>query len=113
MTVPYLVQRTACCSFIALTLFCGAGCSSEVEVESASETVSVAPDKSQIKARLEEIATTGSGGSATSGLRDALNELKKTDEALANQLLQDLSRLEQMSDSEEIKKLAGSMADKL
>jgi hypothetical protein len=89
------------------------GCKGEVEVQSTSETVPVAPDKATLKARLSEIATTGVGGSATSGLRDGLLELKKTDDALATQLLQDLDRLERLQDSEQIKALAGSMADKL
>ena len=90
------------------------GCGgSEVEVQSQSEATPVTGGKEQIKARLSEIATTGSGGSAVSGIREALTELKATDEALANQLLRDLDRLETLSDPNQIKALAGSMADKL
>lgn len=59
------------------------------------------------------IASSGSGGSATGGVRDALMELKKTEAPLADQLLQDLAKLETLQDSEQIKALANQMVGKL
>jgi hypothetical protein len=93
--------------------FCGCG-PAEVKVEDkSSDQAHAVSGKEQIKARLAEIASTGSGGSAVSGLRDGLNELKKTDAALADQLLQDVGRLETLQDPNEIKALAGQMADRI
>lgn len=91
------------------------GCGpSEVKIEDkSSDAAHAVSGKDQLKARLTEIATSGIGGSAVSGLRDGLTELKKTDDALATQLLKDLSTLETLQESNDIKALAGKMADKL
>ncbi len=91
------------------------GCGqSEVKiVDKSSNEAHKVSGKEQMKARLSEIAASGSGGSAVSGLRDGLIELKKTDAALADQLLNDLSSLEKLQEANEIKALAGQMADKI
>lgn len=92
-----------------------AGCGpSEVKVEDkSSDTARAVSGKDQLKARLTEIAASGIGGSAVSGMNDGLMELKKTDEALANQLLKDLEVLQTLQESAEIKALATKMADKI
>lgn len=84
----------------------------KIEDKSSNEALKVS-GKEQLKARLAEIASSGSGGSAVSGLRDGLAELKKTDGALADQLAKDLDRLETLQEASEIKALAGQMVDKI
>ena len=82
-------------------------------VDQSSSAAHAVSGKDQLKARLTEIANSGSGGSAVSGMQDGLMELKKTDDALATQLLKDLSVLENLQEAAEIKALAAKMADKL
>lgn len=90
---------------------CGPG---EVKIEDKSSNEARAVSgKDQLKTRLTEIATSGIGGSAVSGMQDGLMELKKTDEALASQLLKDLEVLQTLQEPAEIKALAGKMADKI
>lgn len=78
--------------------------------ESQAKSLSSKP---QLKERLEMMAQTGSGGSATSGMREGLQELKKTDSALADGLLADLDNLEKLQDAAAIKAAARKMADKI
>lgn len=102
--------------FLGLSLLLpNVGCGpAEVKIESkSSDEAHKVSGKDQMKARLSEIATSGSGGSAVSGLRDGLLELKKENAALADQLLKDLNKLEMLQDSAEIKALAGQMADRI
>lgn len=99
---------------ISTTVFFGGCGPSEVKIEDKSnEAARAVSGKEQLRERLNEIATSGIGGSAVSGMRDGLMELKKTDDALATQLLKDLSTLETLQESNDIKALAGKMADKL
>jgi hypothetical protein len=68
---------------------------------------------SELKARLEEIAKTASGGSATVGIRPAIDELKATKPQVADSLLSDLSLLEKATSPEEVRAIATRMAGKL
>jgi len=79
----------------------------------SSNEAHVVSGKAQLKERLETIAQTGSGGSAVSGMRQGLDELKKTDAPLADSLLKDLEALEKLQDQAAIKAAARKMADKL
>ena len=99
---------------LTLTLpFIGCG-QAEVKIESkSSNEANKVSGKDAMKARLSEIASSGSGGSAVSGLREGLADLKKDDAALADQLLKDLDRLEKLQDPAEIKAAAGQMVDKI
>ena len=97
-------------------LICSSGCgggSSSGPVTAKTSESPVISGKDQVKERLQAVAASGSGGSALGGVRQALEELKKTDAALADQLLQDLSALEQTDDVETLKKLATDMIAKL
>lgn len=66
-----------------------------------------------IKARLQEVAASGMGGSALMGIRESLEAYKATDEQKANELLADLGNLEAAQDPEQVKRLASEMAAKL
>lgn len=92
-------------------LGCGGGSSSATTKEVSANPV--LSGKDQVKERLQAVATSGSGGSALGGIRDALNELKKTDAVLADQLLNDLTAMEQTDDAETLKKMATDMISKL
>ena len=91
----------------------GCGAPEVKVVDQSSNAAHAVSGKEQLKARLVEIANSGSGGSAVSGMQDGLIELKKTDEALATDLLKDLAVLQQLQESSQIKALAGKMAEKL
>lgn len=95
---------------LLLTVGCGGP---EVTVDPAASAPPVVSGKDQIKQRLQSIIDSGSGGSAVGGLREALEELKKTDAALAEGLLKDLAQLEPMQDPNQIKGMAQRMFDKL
>jgi hypothetical protein len=111
-----IVRRSAFAAGLGLAVAC-CGCGggepadpAPVDVEAASK----ADSTSELKARLNEIATTGSGGSATAGLRPSIEELVKSgDPQKGNELLSDLALLEASQDPEEIKAIAKRMADKL
>ncbi len=110
-----LFSRLACVALLSSVAVSFAGCGpAEVKIEDkSSETARTVSGKDQLKARLTEIATSGIGGSAVSGMRDGLAELKKTDESLANDLLKDLATLETLQETNAIKAMAGKMADKI
>src|SRR5260370_13582 len=73
----------------------GAGSgAADVPIEQKMKPASTA----ELKARLESIAKTGEGGSATAGIRPAVEDLKKTDPKKAEALLPDLTRLERAAD---------------
>lgn len=111
------VNKMVCLTLLlgGSVLICGSGCggSSSGPVTAKTSESPVISGKDQVKERLQAVAASGSGGSALGGVRQALEELKKTDAALADQLLQDLSALEQTDDAETLKKLATDMIAKL
>lgn len=110
-----LFSRLAHWVLLSSVVISFAGCGpAEVKIEDKStDAAHAVSGKDQLKSRLTEIATSGIGGSAVSGMRDGLAELKKTDESLANDLLKDLATLETLQDSNAIKALASKMADKI
>lgn len=112
MRVSQLIRPLLVAAVLTTTAFSGCG-GPTVKVEDKSGTAPAPTGKEQIKKRLTEIAGSGIGGSAVSGIRDALNELKKTDAALAEGLLTDLDELEKLEDSDQIKAKAGQMAGRL
>ena len=106
-----LLEMSVIVAFIGIAIL--PGCGPTVKVDPKANTSPVLTGKEQVKERLKAIASSGSGGSATGGVRDALIELKKTEAPLADQLLQDLAKLEQLQDSAQIKALANAMVAKL
>lgn len=95
-------------SVLGLTLVLLAGCGPKVE----SEPVQATPPPAA-KALLTDVANSGELGSGAANIRQSLEELKKTDAAKADPLLQELDELEKMSDPAKIKAKAKAMADKL
>ncbi len=79
----------------------------------SSEAAQALSGKDQIKDRLKMIAETGSGGSAVSGMRAGLDQMKATDGPLAAELLKDVESLEKLQDQTAIKALANEMLNKL
>lgn len=76
---------------------------------------SVAPPSPAEKAiaELDRIAKTGMVDSAVFLVRENLEDLKSTDKAKAEELLQALDELEKMQDKEQVKKSAAEMIAKL
>ncbi len=67
----------------------------------------------ELKTRLNEIASSGQGGSGVAGIRPALEDLKASNPGLATELISDCAKLEVATKPEEIKSIAKKMADKL
>ena len=95
---------------LLLTIGCGGP---EVTADPAASAPPAVSGKDQIKQRLQAVIDSGSGGSALGGIREALEDLKKTDAALAEGLLKDLAQLEPLQDQNQIKGMAQRMFDKL
>ena len=107
-------QKAAAAASIALTFsLVGCGGSSPVVPSKSSEAAQKLSGVDQIKERLKMIAETGSGGSAVSGMRAGLDEMKATNASLAADLLKDVEGLEKLQDPAKIKALASKMLDKL
>jgi hypothetical protein len=101
------------CVGLAWGVFFIPGCGgTHIKVESQSQSAP-ATGKENLKKRLQAVAETGSGGSGLVGLRESLLELKKTEPALADQLLLELTKLERTSNADIIKKVASEMVAKL
>lgn len=77
------------------------------------ETSVTPPPPTPAKQMLSDIAESGEVGSGASMIRDALEAMKSTDAAKAEELLSELTELEGMGDPNKIKAKAKSMADKL
>jgi hypothetical protein len=71
------------------------------------------PEKGEIKKILTDIAESGRPNSALTGVGAYLDELKKTDSAGAAALQEDLTKLQQSQNPDEVKEIAGRMASKL
>jgi len=105
--------RLASAALLSLTMLAGCGGSPAAGPSQSTDAAHAVSGKAQLKERLEMMAQTGSGGSAVSGMRQGLDELKKTDAALADSLMKDLEALEKLQDQAAIKSAARKMADKL
>ena len=67
----------------------------------------------ELKARLEEVAKYGDGGSSLGGIPESIAELTKADPAKGEKLLGDFKRLDAADSKEERQKIAKEMAEKL
>lgn len=89
--------------------------------DSATEATTVDPAKAQLsastgelKTKLQEIASTGAGGSSTMGIKESIDQIvRPTNGKLADELAKDLQVLSSSSDAAEIKAVATKMASKL
>jgi hypothetical protein len=98
------------------SILCAGGCgggTTPADPSKSSEAAQALNGKDQIRERLKMIADSGSGGSAVSGMRAGLDQLKATDAALAADLLKDVDALEKLQDAAKIKALATKMIEKL
>ena len=97
----------------AISAMCGCGGSGNVPTSKPTEVGMKFSGKEELKKRLTSVAETGSGGSGLAGIREAIVELKTSDAAIADQLLQDFGQLEKTEDTTQIKAIAQRMAAKL
>lgn len=67
----------------------------------------------ELKARLEEVAKYGDGGSSLGGIPESIAELTKTDPAKGEKLLAAFKRLDTTDSKEERRKIAKEMAEQL
>jgi hypothetical protein len=97
----------------ALTVICASvsfvGCSGTV----SDNPVEVQETQTPVKTMLEDVAKTGELGSGAMEIRDALEQMKASGDAKADELLSDLDELERMATPAAIKTKAQQMADKL
>ena len=101
-----------CLTFLSvLALFGAIGCSSQPAPVRVEQTSTPAADKA--KAVLQDVANSGELGSGLEELRMALDELKQSDAAKAEALLQDLQKLESSGGGDAAKSQAQQMLDKL
>ncbi len=104
----------------ATALLCGlsslpvltSGCGGAEEVATEPKNTATG-DPASVKKLLLNVADSGTLGSAVMSIRDELNELKATDAAKADALLQDLAQMAKTTDPDQIKSQARAMADKL
>ncbi len=104
-------HRVLSVGLLVAVLGCG-GTGTPPDIPSTEEALKVS-GKDQLKQRLEGIAASGAGGSGLAGLSDAIKGLQGSDAALADQLLKDLSVLENMQNPEQIKAQASKMVAKI
>jgi len=96
----------------SISIMCGCG-SGNVPTSKPTEVGMKISGKEELKKRLTSVGETGSGGSGLAGMREAIEALRGSDAALADQLIKDLGQLEQADGAEQIKALAQQMAAKL
>ena len=103
--------------FLTLPLTgCGGGIdggSVEGEAPPSQEQLDKPSSAADLKAKLNEIAESGVGGSALSGVQPFIDELKSSDAALAESLTKDFQSLSQQTEPAKIKSGAKAMAAKL
>lgn len=93
---------------------CGENTSPPSEVVDTAEQA--LGSKAEIKSLLASTADAGQVGSGIAGIRNGLEALKSSDEALATSLLSDLEKLEaadSAGDQAKVKSIAAGMAKKL
>ncbi|MFN9717499.1 MAG: hypothetical protein ACK58L_02330 [Planctomycetota bacterium] len=77
------------------------------------ETAVTPPAAPPVKAMLDDVAKSGELGSGASLIREALEAMKATDAAKADELLKEMTALEGLNDPAKIKAKAKAMSDKL
>jgi hypothetical protein len=71
------------------------------------------PESEEIKKILTDIAEAGRPNSGLTRVESYLKDLKSEDSALATALQEDLAKLQQSQNPDEVKEIAGRMASKL
>lgn len=95
----------------------GCGGSSESTTETSAADLAkgqTSASTAELKVKLQEIASSGAGGSSTMGIKETVDQVvRPTNAKLADELSKDLEMLSRSSDTAEIKALATKMASKL
>ncbi len=103
-----------CLGLIVCTSF--TGCTNQPAGENANkslEEINQTNSKSELKKRLLEIAESGEAGSSVMGMHESLEELKKSDSSISDELFTLCDQLESAGSSSKIKSIAKKMADLL
>ncbi len=91
---------------------CGGSPAPQPPVDSAKERQ--VNSTAELKKRLEEMAASGSGGSAVLGLKESIDQtIRSSNAKLADELMKDVELLQSTTDPAEIKTIATRMAGKL
>jgi hypothetical protein len=89
------------------------GCGTKSFESVAVDTLPTVPPAQKAKTLLEGVASTGQPGSGAEEIRMTLEELKKTDAAKGDQLLNDMKQLEATPEGPGMMAKAKAMAGKL
>ena len=95
-----------------LSLVALVGCGSDVKSVPVNQAA-VPPAAQSAKAVLTDLANTGEKGSALETLRQNLEDIKKTDAAKGDALLNEFKALQAETNPDQVKAKAKAMADKL
>lgn len=95
--------------FMSLSMIAIVGCGSA----NIPDTAVTPPPAPPVKAMLDDVAKSGELGSGASLIREALEAMKATDAAKAEELLKEMTALEGLSDPAKIKAKAKAMSAKL
>lgn len=111
-----MTKSAASLTLSTALMFSIAGCGGPAPTDGPPtdvEQLNQAKSKTELKARLLEIAAAGAAGSATAGMQSGIEALRAEDAALADGLLADLKKLETAGSPAQVKKIATDMAGKL
>jgi hypothetical protein len=113
-----------CCAAFGILAFSLAGCSSNGPDAATAEANKKALDlesnrkvnsTEELKKTLTKMAETGEGGSGSglAGLRTSIENVRSSNPAVADALLQDLAALQNAKGNDEVKSIAAQMAARL
>lgn len=111
-----VLKKVATCFIFASLCFVFAGCSEKLESDLADKTVeelNQTSSKEELKNRLLVVAETGESGSSLAGMRESIEELKRTDPNIPDELLTLCEQLESASSASKVKSIAKKMAGML
>ncbi len=102
---------------LGLTLCtCSIGCGGNPTGGDAGKTeeeLNQANSKEELKKRLLEIAETGEAGSSVMGMRESIEEVRKADSSIGDEILTLCEQLEAEGSPKKVKSIAKKMADLL
>ncbi len=109
-------MRGIALAIVVVTCLSGFGCGGKPSPGPSEDSAKLRAVSStaDLKKRLEEMASTGSGGSAVLGLKESIDQtLRSSNPKLADELMKDVQLLEQTQDPAEIKTITTRMAGKM
>ncbi len=111
-----MLKKVATCFIFASICVAFTGCSEKMESDLAGkkvEELNQASSKEDLKNRLLEVAESGEAGSSLAGMRESIEELKRTDPNIPDELLTLCEQLESASSASKVKSIAKKMAGML